>query len=358
MVSMFAAKHYPEHVPGQELDKYLARGWYRMGQTIFTTHFLCFGEDFYSALWVRLPLKDYRFSKSLRKIIRRNTQKYRVHIQPAFIDSTKEKLYQKYRADFPGMLAPTLVDSLLDGEPGNIFDTWETTVYRGDKLVAASFFDLGETSAASILGIYDPDFKEDSLGLFTMLLELQHCLENDFTYFYPGYVVPGNSRFDYKLRIGKTCEYLNLQKKEWLPYRQLEPSDIPLLQMERRLKALKKQVQAAGFRSAVKLYPLFEANLFGFWRVPFFDYPLFLTVEVPGHRDVHNLIVWDPRTSAYKLLQGSNFDDIQFYFNEAYTNSFRDPRFFVDLITIERMLLLSASQDNVIQLLQQMKLDG
>ena len=63
-MSAFAEKHYPELLLPEELDAYLARGWYRMGQSIFTTHFLCFGEQFYSAVWVRLQLNDHSFSKS------------------------------------------------------------------------------------------------------------------------------------------------------------------------------------------------------------------------------------------------------------------------------------------------------
>ena len=356
MVSMFAAKHYPDIIPGTELDKYLARGWYRMGQTVFTTHFLCFGEQFYSALWIRLPLNDHHFSKSLRKLLRRNTDKYRVVFRPAFINAEKETLYQSYKRDFPGILAPTLHDSLLDGETGNIFNTFEAAVYDGARLIAVSFFDLGHHAAASIQGIYDPEYKKDSLGLFTMLLEIRYCMEQGYEYYYPGYVVPGNSRFDYKLRIGKTCEYLNIQNQEWLPWSSLTKEDIPLVQMEQRLKDLKEVLRPEGFRSAVKFYPLFEANLFGFWRVPFFDYPLFLLIEVPGQpRGHYTLCVWDPRSSAYKLLQGSNFDDIQFYFNEAYTNSFQSPRYFVDLLTTERLLHLSEEPESIVQTIHNLR---
>ena len=92
---MFAEKHYPEILRPEELDTYLERGWYRMGQTIFTTHFLCFGEHFYSAIWVRLPLKDYRFRKKLRKVIRRNTRQFKTDFRRAFLDRERERLYQK-----------------------------------------------------------------------------------------------------------------------------------------------------------------------------------------------------------------------------------------------------------------------
>jgi arginine-tRNA-protein transferase len=45
MINMFADKHYPENLNLWELDQYLEKGWYRMGQVIFTTHFLFFGSN-------------------------------------------------------------------------------------------------------------------------------------------------------------------------------------------------------------------------------------------------------------------------------------------------------------------------
>ena len=135
---MFGEKRYPESLSPEELDIYLANGWYRMGQSIFTTHFLCFHDQFFSALWVRLSLKNYEFSKSLRKIIRRNYSAFDIRFQPVQITPEKEALYQKYKQSFPGQLAPTLEDSLHEGFDGNIYNTFETLVYDGDKLIAVT----------------------------------------------------------------------------------------------------------------------------------------------------------------------------------------------------------------------------
>jgi hypothetical protein len=120
---MFAEKHYPEILLPAELDTYLAKGWYRMGQTIFTTHFLCFGEQFYSAIWVRLPLDGYVFRKSLRKLVNRNDKLFRTEFGSVTLSREKEKLYLRYKAFFPGVLASSLKDALLDGEENNIYDT-------------------------------------------------------------------------------------------------------------------------------------------------------------------------------------------------------------------------------------------
>ena len=55
---MLAQVHFPQSLSGEELDRYLAEGWFRMGQTIFTTNFLNFKQKFYSAIWLRIRLDE------------------------------------------------------------------------------------------------------------------------------------------------------------------------------------------------------------------------------------------------------------------------------------------------------------
>ena len=121
---MFAEKHYPDMIAPEELDTYLAKGWYRMGQTIFTTHFLCFGSQFYSAIWIRLDLQDYKFRKSLRKLLRKNDAFLRTAYGEAQITPQREALYQKYKREFPGVIAPSLLAKLLVTHFIQFVKTW------------------------------------------------------------------------------------------------------------------------------------------------------------------------------------------------------------------------------------------
>lgn len=350
---MFAKKHYPEILLPQELDQFLARGWYRMGQTIFTTHFLCFDQEFYSAIWVRLDLQGFQFRKSLRKVMRRNKAAFHYKIQRAVITQEKEMLYQKYRASFPGTLAPSLRESLLDGEDTNIYNTYEVQVLVDDRLVALSYFDLGENSLSSITGIYDPHFQKFSLGFFTMLLEIEYGLQNGYRYFYPGYVVPGYDRFDYKLRIGDV-DYYDLATRKWLPYHQLSADQIPIRQMRYKLRELSAELDAAGVPNKVMLYPLFEANLFGFWVVTCLDFPIFLWSYPRRNAKDHLAIVYDPRIAAYRVLNCSLFEDIQFYFRESYARSFDQERYFMDLLVMDRDLGRATEAKELAQLLSRL----
>ncbi len=348
---MFAAKHYPEYISHQELDEYLARGWYRMGQTIFTTQFLCFEEAFYSAIWIRQDLEGYQFRKSLRKIIRRNSDRYRSVFRPFQLNREAEMLYQRYKRQFDGVLAPTLRDSLLDGDTYNIFDTYEFAVYDKDRLIAISYFDLGEQSIASIMGIYDPLYQKDSLGIYTMLMEVAFGIQNNYRYYYPGYVVPGYARFDYKLRVGN-ANYFDIRSGQWLPFTSSCSETAPISVMEKRLSALYTQMAIAGIPANLQYYPLFEANLFGFWRIPFFDYPVLLHCGKIIGSGAYYIVVYDPRTDRYQLFFCTNFDDIQFYFNEAYTNAFDSQLYFMDLIMIDHVIETSSQPEIIISAIQ------
>ncbi|KGE85757.1 MAG: GNAT family N-acetyltransferase [Phaeodactylibacter xiamenensis] len=349
---MFAEKHYPELLLPEELDAYLSRGWYRMGQTVFTTHFLCFGRSYYSAIWVRLPLTGYRFRKSLRKVYRKVGRYFESEIGQAAITPEKERLYRRYKASFSGMLAPTLRDALMDGEDFNIFRTYEVRVYDKDKLIALSYFDLGHHSSASIMGIYDPDYKKYSLGLFTMLREIEYSMERKLLYYYPGYVVPGYPRFDYKLRIGEV-EYFDLSLHAWRPHTGLAETETPLGAMNTRLQEMQQFLSHKGYKSQLLNYPLFEANLFGFWSAPYFDYPVFLLCSPREHNRRFLIIVYDPAVSSYKLMVAALFDDLQLYFNHSYTESFDKRTNFVELLVIERMLEESRTPGHLLQALLQ-----
>lgn len=347
---MFAEKRYPEKLDAEELDEYLSKGWYRMGQSIFTTHFLCFGHTFFSALWVRLPLSQHQASKRHRKIMRRNRQ-FEISFRPVNQvepDKEQENLYQRYRRQFPGLLAPSLKDALYDGDEKNVFNTWQCLIRDKNKLVALSFFDLGYQSIASILGIYDPAYKKESLGFYTMLMEIEYGQKGGFQYYYPGYIVPGYPRFDYKLRIGAVESY-HLKYDDWIPYPdQLKGDETPILKMDRQLQEMCQYLNLNHAPCVKKYYPLFEANLFGFWQAPYLDYPVFLVCSHLENPHTFLITVFDPKREDFQLMRCSIFDDLQFYFNPTFTESFNPKDHFLDLLTIDEIIEKSKRPQDIL----------
>ncbi|WP_168797406.1 arginine-tRNA-protein transferase [Neolewinella litorea] len=327
----------------ESLDWHLAKGWYRMGSTIFTTHFLFFQNRPFSAIWIRIDLQEFRFSKSQRKLLRKNAQLFDTAVAPRRIDEERERLYAKYAADFDGRLSPSIADSLEDYDNEVVFNTWEVTVRDrvSQQLVASSYFDLGSTAAASILGIFDPALKCFSLGYYTMLLEMEHCMAQGMRYYYPGYVVPGYHRFDYKLRLGQ-AEYFDVRSDTWQPYTQLDPErEAPVEAQHAALNRFTAAYSGYGQSAKVKIYPLFEAGLYDIWNEDYFPYPYL----VPLNRTTkHPLVVvaFDPKERQYYVLGCRHMIQTQLMFNAEYLQSFESDDFVTDLLAVQQVVLRTA----------------
>jgi leucyl-tRNA---protein transferase len=64
--------------------------------------------------------------------------------------------------------------------------------------VAASFLDLGKEGVSSVYAIFDPAESRRSLGIFTLLKEIEFARERGYRFYYPGYACHEPSPYDYK----------------------------------------------------------------------------------------------------------------------------------------------------------------
>jgi arginine-tRNA-protein transferase len=299
---MFVDVHCPDHLTAGELDAYLAHGWFRMGQTIFTTNWLNFKDTFYSAIWLRIQLNQYSTGGTEKKVIQKNAG-FRTEIRQATITIEKELLFFRYKQSVPFEASSSLHALLFGNSANNIFDTQEVNVYHDDKLIAVGYFDLGNESAMGIASIYDPDYKKYSLGKFLIYLKIKYCIERGMKYFYPGYFVPGYRSFDYKLDIGtQHIEFLELKSGEWWPISGFTDTKVPVREMMNKLTELKKWLARSGVESEVLFYDYFYAN-----QTPelsgagLLDFPLFLSTANALRE--WSIIVFDVRTEKFHLLK-------------------------------------------------------
>lgn len=297
---MHIEMHHPERLEPQALDRYLERGWYRMVQSVFTCRFVMMGGDLHSALWTRLDLSNYRFRKGLRKLIRRNSRQFSIQCTAAHIDDELEELFQVYKASFSGKLSDSLQESLY-GESGRIiYDTKQFSIRDGDRLVAASFFDLGQDSIQSVMGIYDPEYARHSLGFTTMLLEIEYGLQSGLRYFYPGYVSPGYPAFDYKLRVGDV-EWYEPESDTWRPWSTVVPEQLPAAQIKDALAAVQEELSHLGIDSVLRMYPPYRVASLDQRLEQCLKQPLFVECH-PGRRDSFcMLITYDFLTQSFQL---------------------------------------------------------
>ncbi|MEC7987110.1 MAG: hypothetical protein VX278_18215 [Myxococcota bacterium] len=269
-----------------------------MQQSIFTCRYLFQGGTLSTAVWLRLPLHQYSFSKSLRRLINRNAKKFDVSISRYQNTPEKERLYQRYKSNFQGRLSDSLYESLgLDREV-SIFQSLQTEVRYDGKLVAFSVFDTGSRSLQSICGIYEPSLSKYSLGLYTMLLEVKYGVENGMEYFYPGYIAPGRTVFDYKLRTRGT-EYFEPADMNWYPIAQLDREDLPSESMIRKLKKLQEYLSALRIDNQLYIYPPYQVVASDKRMGSYLATPLYVEC-IPFFPSRESLFVyWDVISNSY-----------------------------------------------------------
>jgi arginine-tRNA-protein transferase len=302
---MFAQVHCPTVLTPQELDAYLERGWFRMRQNIFTTNFVHFKDQFYSALWLRVSLADLMHDSNRDKLFRQNAI-FRTEIRPASVTAEKEELYTRYREQISFEPMASLTQLLYGDLPSiSIYNTFEVAVYDEDKLIAIGFFDIGGVSAAGIVSVYDPAYKKYSLGKYIVYSKMEYCRKRSLQYFYPGYFVPGYKAFDYKLTIGRSAlHFLALQTQQWTPIDKFSPEYIPYSVMESRLKEVWQILRGRNLACKILKYEFFDANLFPELRsAALFDFPVMLICSDAWNNDLNHVIVFDVRDAYYHLLQ-------------------------------------------------------
>ena len=206
----------PEFISGSDLDQYLALGWFRMHQNIFTISHLHLDKP-HQVHWLRYVLAEIE-NKSSHQRIRNRAKNFRYTFEDCVIRDEHKELHRKYRASINFDGAWSIEECLFGDEPVNdsIYNTKCISIYDQDKLIAAGYFDLGASTAASILNFFDPSYRQYSLGKYLILLTVDYLKANDFELYYPGYLVESVSKMDYKLFLGEQdAQYFDPEIVAW-----------------------------------------------------------------------------------------------------------------------------------------------
>lgn len=274
---MLVQTHFPHRLSAKRYDQYLASGWFRGSVMLYKMDVLCMENDLYSVLNIRLDLEKNELSRSLRKIQNRGNNRFKVSIGNVKITEEAEALYRDHKRRFKGFVHNTLREYLYSSMPTTVFNTKEVRVYDGEKLIACSYFDLGENSVASLLGVYDESYKNVSLGIFTMLAEMNFAKDSGFKWYYPGYILNESGQFDYKLRIGKFQFYNH--NKRWVPFNGRPKEKSSALKMLDSLGVAKKHLDHLGLDYTLKFYPYFGIGYLDMWDESFLKSPAVLQLE-------------------------------------------------------------------------------
>ena len=108
--------HFLTEVKGSVLDKYLAAGWYRIYDLMFTTDSITVEEQQIPVHWLRYDLDRLEYSGSSRKLLARNRRLFDLSVSDAKVDAEKEELYTRYWISNDMDMSPSITQSLFSNE--------------------------------------------------------------------------------------------------------------------------------------------------------------------------------------------------------------------------------------------------
>lgn len=342
---------YPDDITGKVLDTYLQSGWFRMRQAIFTCRYLIKEGELNTAVWLRLPVHKRRFSKSLRKIMNRNNRMFEVTCSPLQITPEKEELYVRYQEVVRERLAACLFEDLYDSDR-DVYQSWAFEIRHNGKLVAFSVFDIGERSMESVTGVYDPDFAKHSLGIYTMLLEVERSVQMGLEYYYIGYFGTNTRVFDYKLRLGKGLEFLDPLSQQWLPMEVYQQDNMPCAKLLSAYRVINQRLLSKGIPSQLNLHPAYRFALLNKGLLfPRLKSPLFVIV-CPNNKTTYKLVIdYELESQEYRLLLGKHLRLLNVD-PSLLVQSAEGPRVCKGLMAIEQEFVRASDPDEVVALLE------
>ena len=191
----------------ERMDELWAEGWRHFGPIFFRYGRWRHGGRSLTITPLRLDLARFALSRSQRRVRARNRD-LRVEVRPTAPDAETFEMFEAHRRRFRTDVPDSLHDFLSPLAPSEVPCRNETIrVYAGARLVAAHFLDVGDGATSSVYSIFDPEESRRSLGVYTILLAVEHSQRLGCRHYYPGYACREPSPYDYKKNFAGLEEY-------------------------------------------------------------------------------------------------------------------------------------------------------
>lgn len=212
----------------ESIEAYWEKGWVSGSWSISRSNFDSYEGRYYKAFPTRYKLWEFKFTKSLRRVLNKNRD-LKVVIRPRRITPEKSKLHDFYNIARHGEIPRKPLTEVYKYQSNNGSEKMEICVFKGEKLVACSFFEVGSFATYGNLSFWDLNEKDRSLGTLTFLLEVKYALSKKMYYHYLGHFYPQNSAYHYKARF-RGLELFDWDNNYWIPF--TPPYSVELLKQK------------------------------------------------------------------------------------------------------------------------------
>ena len=151
---------------------------------------------------LRIPVRDFKPSKSQRRVWKKNEGRLAIHMCLPTVTPRHLEIYNRHKHERG--LVQGAADKDLDEETYRLHfiqsrvDTREVRYLLDGILVAFSILDFGRTSCSSVYHCFDPDQAGLSLGVYSVLKEVELCAQLGMEWYYLGLFVEACSHLSYK----------------------------------------------------------------------------------------------------------------------------------------------------------------
>lgn len=152
---------------------------------------------------IRIPVRDYRLSRTQRRLLRRGDAELTVRMGAPSVDQQRVELYNRHK----------VVRGLQDGQPpidedgyrdflvASCCDTFELSYFKASKLIGIAICDRGSDSLSAVYCCYDPRYDRYSVGTYSILKQLELCAAWNLSHLYLGLYIAECSSMMYKSRF-------------------------------------------------------------------------------------------------------------------------------------------------------------
>lgn len=175
--------------------KLMDLGFRRSGQVFYRPR--CVGCD--GCVQLRVICEEFKASKSQRRTRRKNAD-LRLEVGEPDLTDEKFEVYRRYLAyQHPDSRQSGDKEGLREFLYNSAVETIEACYYdEDDRLVAVSILDRAPRSLSSVYHFFDPRERKRSLGVYSVLREIELARELGIPWYYLGYWVEGSPTMDYK----------------------------------------------------------------------------------------------------------------------------------------------------------------
>jgi len=201
----------------EQMDALWASGWRHFGPIFYRYEQCLTPKGLRNVRPLRIAVERFKLSKSQRRILRKNSD-VELRVRPAELLTDRQRLFDLHKTRFTENVPNSLEDFLGPAPQAGPCLTVELGAFLNDRLIAASYLDIGETSVSSIYGFFDPDESRRSLGTATLIWELLLARRTGKRWHYPGYAYLEPSPYDYKKRFSP------MEVFDWHAWQTLQPT--------------------------------------------------------------------------------------------------------------------------------------